>query len=85
MSGAPFWHEAAADGTENRRGLADDGLWTLSKISAPNSPPSLRAEGKAIHAAGRGDGIDCFVPRALRPGVAPRNDGRGFFELISGV
>ena len=36
-------------------------------------PPSLRAEGEAIHAAGRGGGMDCFVaPGVFDPGVAPR-------------
>ena len=47
-----------------------DRVRTLSKISASNSPSSLRAEGEAIHAAGRGGGMDCFVASLLAMTVA---------------
>ena len=39
-------------------------------MSGPNSPPSLRAEGEAINAAGRGGGMDCFVAPLLAMTVA---------------
>ncbi len=44
-------------------------LWSAAPIQRLNpNPSSLRAEGEAIHAPGRGGGMDCFVP----PGSSTR-------------